>query len=105
MATRKRKLYDKALPDTEIIYPTEKEQDKIASEIIIRIIRNKATSEDKEYLENIIDSLIKKGAEKVILACTDLSNLIKHNKNTLDTTKILIDSVLRRMYNDKQRNL
>tara|TARA_Y100000310_G_scaffold275128_1_gene291537 strand:+ start:3924 stop:4325 length:402 start_codon:yes stop_codon:yes gene_type:complete len=94
--TRKEKLYDNLLENVEIIYPNEIEQREV-SDIIIRIIRGKETTNDKNYLERIIGNFIKQGAEKVLLACTDLANLIKNNKDTLDTTEILIKSVIREM--------
>ena len=94
--TRKERLYDQALEKIEIIYPSNEEQ-QIVSKIIIRIIANKATEKDKNYLENLIQNLINQGAEKVILACTDLGNLIQQNKHTLDTTNILIESIIKEM--------
>ena len=90
--TRKDKLYEKYLQGVQIIYPNEEEQRDV-SEIISRIIRGKATSNDKKYLEKLIRLLIESGAEKVLLACTDLGNLIENN-NTLDTTKILVKAIL-----------
>lgn len=94
--TRKEKLYDNALVDVEIIYPNEIQQKEV-SEIIIRIIRGKETLIDKKYLEELIQSFVKQGAEKTLLACTDLANLIKDNENTLDTTEILIKSMIKEM--------
>jgi len=94
--TRNEKLYDKALKNIDIIYPSKKEQKEL-SKIIVRIIRKKHKKTDKIYLEKLINSLIKKGAEKVILACTDLANLID-NKNTIDTSEILIDSIKAKIF-------
>lgn len=87
--TRQEKLYD------NVIYPTEQEQKKV-SEIIIRIIRKQHTEEDKQYLLHLIEKLINDGAEKVVLACTDLANLVDH-KQAIDTAKILIESIQRKM--------
>ena len=93
--TKQEKLYDTSLKNKiEIIYPTNQEQRKV-SKIIIKILRKKANKTDKKYLENLIKKLINRGAEKVILACTDLTNLIKYNKNIVDTMEILINSILR----------
>lgn len=97
--TKKDRLYDKHLDKIEIIYPSEKEQKEV-SEIIIRIIRGKKNIKDKEYLIKLINNFINLGAEKVLLACTDLSNLIRNNKNTIDTTEILIKSIIRYMNSD-----
>jgi aspartate racemase len=94
--TREEKLYDKNLKKTSIIYPSNLEQIMI-SEIVVRIIRGNSTIKDKIFLENVISSLINKGAQKVLLACTDLANLIKKNTNTLDTTEMLINLIKKRM--------
>ena len=92
--TRKDKLYDDVLKGTNLIYPSEEEQKELSG-IIIRIIRKSATIKDKEFLDELAGRLIERGAEKVILACTDLANLAKANKNIIDSTQILIDSVSR----------
>lgn len=94
--TKKEKLYDKLLDRINIIYPNDEEQNKI-SEIIVKIIRGEKNKEDKIYLEGLINKFINLGAEKVILACTDLNNLIKNNKHTLDTTQILIEAIIKEM--------
>ena len=91
--TKNEKLYDKKLPNTKIIYPNEKQQKKV-SEIIIKIIHKKYSKKDKNYLNKLIKKLKRKGAEKILLACTDLGNVIKNNPNTLDTTNVLIKSIL-----------
>lgn len=92
--TRKERLYDNLLDKVEVMYPTDEEQKEVSS-IILRIIRGHADSKDEKYLERLIDRLVKSGAEGVLLACTDLANLVKNNPNTLDSTEILIESVLR----------
>ena len=94
--TREEKLYDSQLEGIRILYPTNIEQRKV-SEIIIRIIRNSSTDEDKLFLNELISKMIGFGAEKIILACTDLANLIKDNSSTLDSTEILIKIILEKM--------
>lgn len=90
--TRQDGLYDKQLEEIKLIYPSDKEQVQI-SEIIIRIIHNKVKEEDKIFLDNIIQSLIPQGAEKVLLACTDLGQVIRNNPNIIDSTDILIEAI------------
>lgn len=94
--TKEEKLYDKKLENIEILYPNKAEQAKV-SEIIVRIIRRQVCLEDRMFLESLIKDLMDKGAEVILLACTDLANLLKENKNTLDTTEILINSIKREM--------
>lgn len=90
--TRKEKLYDNLLENVKIIYPTEKQQKKV-SEIIIKIIRKSSVNDDKIFLEKIINEMISSGCEKVLLACTDLANLIEKNKNIIDSVDILIERI------------
>jgi len=94
--TRNEKLYDSINKGIEIIYPSEEEQRKI-SEIIIKIIRNQQKTEDKDYINEVVKKLINRGAGKVVLACTDLAEVIKINSNVLDTTEILINSIKEKM--------
>lgn len=94
--TRQDRLYDHALKETNLIYPSKEEQEKV-SEIIVRIIRKKDKPEDKIYLEGLILGLIRRGAEKVVLACTDLANIIDENGSILDSTNILIKAIRRRI--------
>lgn len=69
----------------------------IIAGIIIRIIRQEQTNEDKDYIHKLIDSLLGLGAEKVILGCTDLANLINKDENIIDSSEVLIDSIKKRM--------
>ena len=94
--TKEEQLYDKNLPNVNIIYPNNEEQ-KAVSEIIIKIIRKESTKEDKAYLEELILCLKQRGAEKIILACTDISNLLRDNMNVIDSTDVLIRAIKKRM--------
>ncbi len=46
----------------------------------MRIIRGKSTLDDKKFLERVIKTLIRAGAEKVVLACIDLANIESFEK-------------------------
>lgn len=96
--TRHERLYDIHLEGVEIAYPKKLEQKHI-SKIIIRIIRNTSTNQDIKYLNKIIERMIGEGAEKVVLACTDLANIIGNNPHTVDSTDILIRMILNKMKN------
>lgn len=93
--TKKEGLYNRCLKETKIIYPDEKEQKEV-SNIILRIIRKKANKNDREYLNCLIKKMINQGVDKVILACTDLANLIT-TPYTLDSTQILVESMIDKM--------
>lgn len=84
-----------------MIYPLKKEQEKL-SEIILRIISNKIKEQDKSFLSELIKNLQKRGAEKIIFACTDLGNLIKNDKRIIDSTEVLIESIKKQQISDKK---
>lgn len=94
--TVEEKLYDQYLSNMKIVYPAEEEQ-KIVSEIILRIIRGKSTKEDRLYLKKLILELKQRGAKKVILGCTDLSILLNEELDFIDSTEVLIRAVKREM--------
>jgi aspartate racemase len=90
--TKESKIYDNILKNVQILYPNKEEQNSI-SEIILRIINNTSTREDKILIDKIILGLKEKGAEKIVLACTDLANIVEIDDSIIDTQKILIDSI------------
>jgi len=91
--TKQKGLYDKNLKYVDVIYPSEKEQEKL-SEIINRIISNNSNEKDKKFLNNLINKLQKRGAEKIVLACTDLGNIVKRDNRTIDSTEVLIHKTI-----------
>ena len=75
----------------ETVSPDSAEQ-KTINDIIIRIIHNNEDSNDKKILADVIKKLKTRGADAVILGCTDLSSLISQKNSDLkliDTLKIL----------------
>ena len=82
--TKETKLYG------DVLYPENQEE---VEEVILRILRGTATAKDKRLLEDTVDLLIKRGAEVVLLACTDIANLLGQYPHTLDTTQLLIDNI------------
>ena len=80
----------------ELMLPNEKEQKQI-SEIILKIITNRAREKEKEFLIKVIDRLNQHGAEAVVLGCTDFPLLIKEGDASiplLNTLEILENSVV-----------
>ena len=90
--TRNGKLYDSAVENTSLIYPFLEEQEEL-SKIILRILAKEATDKDLIFLDKVIESLIGRGAEKVVLACTDLGNVLKEDPRLIDSTEILIEKI------------
>ncbi len=90
--TIEKKLYDKELErfNIELLTPTVQEQ-KNVSEIIFRILSGKKSKDDKEQLLQVVKGLEKKGAEAIILGCTDLQLLLSQKDSKikfLDTVEI-----------------
>ncbi len=83
-----------------VILPNQDEQDKINNiiynELCVGIINEKS----KESLLKIIDKYNEKGAEAVVLGCTELPNIIKEASIPLiDTTKVHCIEIVNQMLN------
>ncbi len=99
--TIKERLFEEKLGENgiETIKPSEAEQ-KTVSETIHRILQGEKTGEMRAELLGIVGNLKSRGAEAVVLGCTDLQLLI-NQKNSgvkiIDTVDVLADSVLERL--------
>ncbi len=96
------KIFQTELARSGIIaeIPEKKEQRQI-SEIIIGILRGTKAEKNKEELLKTISKLGSRGAEAIILGCTDLQLLVKQSDTQLkllDTTEILADAVVREIF-------
>ena len=80
----------------ELIIPS-KEQQPIVTEVIMNILAGKANENDKQKLKTIVQTLAEKGAEAIILGCTDLPLLMKQEDFPLpliDTTNVMAQAVV-----------
>ena len=92
-------MFDEKLAENgiEMIKP-ESCQQKRLSEIIHLILQGSKSSELKSEVVRIIEEMKNRGAEKVILGCTDFQLLIKQSDspvNLIDTMEVLAESVSR----------
>jgi len=71
----------------EVVQLSEDDQKQL-SELILRLINNNYDDNDRVILKNLIESLTNNGAEKIILACTDLRLVLND-----DVKDKIIDSV------------
>lgn len=98
--TINRGLYKLKLNDHVIkeVVPDSQDQAKLG-QIIYNLVIGHYTDTDKQALDKITDSLIRKGAESIILACTDLQLLTpQHPKIKIyDTMQILVNSTINEM--------
>ena len=85
------KLYESPLrnENLKVILPRKKEQ-TIVARIILRLLSNKNSNHDKLILNRLIKSLEKRGAEVIILGCTDLQLILKQNNFKIP----IIDSMI-----------
>ena len=96
--TLRKKLYEKEFLNKGILVesPNSSDQNKMGK-IISKLVNNKYSESDGGEISMIIDKLVEKKVDVVLLACTDLQLLVtKHKKITVvDTMKILVDATIR----------
>ena len=86
----------------ETIVPLPKQQHELV-DIILRIIEGKKTDDDREHVRAIISGLRHRGAEGVILGCTELPMLFQKTDNRnngviYDSLSILARASAEKMY-------
>jgi len=96
--TVKYKSYDRDFEknDIELILP-EQEDAKLLTKIIMNILAGQKNTSDKQNLIEIIERLKAKGAEAIVLACTDLPILLKQEDTDMelfDTVEILAEATI-----------
>lgn len=99
------KMYEKELKkhSIEAVIP-EKDEQHFISSTILRIINLEHTEEDKQKLIQIVERMKDKGAEAVILGCTDLFLLLAKEETSIpkiDSTEVLEDAIVSRIINEK----
>jgi len=90
--TRELKVYENRLKNIEIIYPSNEDQKEV-SLVIGRILTNKIKEGDKKFLEGLVANFKKVGCDKVILGCTDLSNIMGKSSFVMDSFSILSENI------------
>lgn len=83
--TIKSRLFHDVIEKQHLAVTAPKEEDLEQLEEIIRsVIANNVNAQTLEKANSLIDDLIAKGAEKVILGCTELSTLGLNRNDTID---------------------
>lgn len=80
----------------EIIEPIDQDQ-ALLSILISRIVRQQHTFQDRQSIVRIMENLKRRGAEEILLACTDLQSIIQKEQAVYDTMDILADATVRRL--------
>ena len=88
------------VPSLRLAPEPDEEEQQFISECILRIIDFRQTEEDKKRMTEIITHLQNKGAQAIILGCSDLFLLI-HQVNSplplINSTEVLERSVVERL--------
>ncbi len=99
--TIKERLYQDVLKKKgiEVVIPTEKEQ-RLFERIVINVLEENINVKDQKLLRLVADSLKKKGAEGIILGCTELPLAFpkKYSLPVYDCVEILAMALLRKYY-------
>lgn len=77
--------------DINVIVPSEKNREKINEVIYTELCLGKITFQSREYYKRVIEELVQKGAQGIILGCTEIGLLIKQEDVSVpvfDTTYI-----------------
>ncbi|MDP3725717.1 MAG: amino acid racemase [bacterium] len=95
------KIYEDVLKNNgiNILYPSKDEQN-IVNNIIVELLNETENNLQREELENVCNALHVRGAEIILLACTDLQLIasgIKTSVPIVDTTEILVNASVREM--------
>jgi aspartate racemase len=97
-STIKYKLYDDELSKKNIEFIVPEQQDKLNA-VIYNILSGKKLQEDETVLRRIIDDLLTKGAEGILIGCTDIPVLLNKDKYPdvlfFDSLDILAESTIR----------
>lgn len=100
-STIKYGLYQSALKEEGIdtIVPNKK-QIEVLEKIIRNVLKGKILEEDRKSLRGIADSLRKRGAQAIVLGCTELPIVFpqRYNLPVYNSVKILAAALLRRYY-------
>jgi len=103
--TIKERLFEAPMKEAgvDIILPSEADQ-KMITNIISRLISNRARKKDSTGILKIIRRLRDNGAEAVVIGCTDISLLISDKNSAIpviETVRILEDSVIKMLLHGK----
>lgn len=86
-------IYRQFLNGVKIVKPNRQQQKEI-TKIILSVMAGNKKQKDQNSLKKIIVELNSKGAEKVILGCTELPLLIEKDADTINTIKILTKKIV-----------
>lgn len=101
-STKRLKLYENELkkPGILSIQVSNYQQEKI-NHVVLNVMSGKHNQGDLEIIKSIIQDLCKKGAEAIIIACTELPLVISQKDISIklfNTTEIIAETALKQAY-------
>ena len=93
----------KEIHNLDTIIPDDKHLEKVHEYISKDLTQGKFTEESKTYFKNQMDLLVEKGAEAIILGCTELPILFKdvdYKVPLLDTTELHVNDAVEFIFKD-----
>ncbi len=100
--TSSRKLYSKPLKDAGIeLIEVDSKQQKVLDEIVINLVNDRLNETDKDNFRKILDELMRRGSELIVLGCTDLHivfDLLNLDIPHIDTMKVLAEVTAQKVY-------
>ncbi len=88
-------IYSTALGKVNVIVPLENEVAAL-TRLIMNILSGKKLAADCALLRGMIEKLKSRGAQVVILGCTELPLLIREEVGLIDTIELLAEAVVKR---------
>jgi aspartate racemase len=79
--------------------PHDEERERINTIIFEELVRSIFSAESLSYLQQVIESLKRRGCDAVVLGCTELPLLVNDQNSplpVLDSTRLLAHAALRR---------
>lgn len=102
-STNKLGIYTKAFDACGVkTFSVTNAQQQLLNEVILHVMSGMHGIDTKKCLADIIDDLYKKGAQSIVLGCTELPLAIKQNDvsvTLVDSTAIIVQSALRYAFN------
>lgn len=79
------------------VFVVSEEQEALINNLITDFNRGEYTDQRKNELKSIIEDLLYQGAERVLLACTELGLIGRGISNTIDPMQLLLDDIISRL--------
>ncbi|MFH0713961.1 MAG: amino acid racemase [Candidatus Micrarchaeota archaeon] len=95
--TVRHNIYNKDFDKERIELIVPEKQEKV-TKVIMNILAGKKLEKDKDELKQIIQNLKDKGAQAIVIGCTDIPILLKPediNIETFDTVEVLAESTIK----------